>query len=94
MDAPEENEDDQSEASSGDVSDKKTTSIFLKDKDDTIAGRFSLRFLQMFAKAQKLSPTVTIYFKRDFPLVLLYRQKDFGTLKFALAPRALETGLN
>lgn len=90
-----ENEDDPSEASGGgDASDKKTTSIFLKDKDDTIAGRFSLRFLQMFAKAQKLSPTVTIYFKRDFPLVLLYRQKDFGTLKFALAPRALETGVN
>jgi len=63
------------------------SSIFLADKDDMIAGRFSLKFLQMFAKAQNLSPSVIIYFKQDFPLVLLYRMEDLGELKFALSPQ-------
>ena len=66
---------------------KDKTSIFLDDRDDTIAGRFALKFLQMFAKAQNLSPNVVIYFKQNFPLVLLYKMRDFGELKFALAPK-------
>jgi len=66
---------------------KDRTSIYLDDRDDTIAGRFSLKFLQMFAKAQNLSPNVVIYFKQNFPLVLLYKMRDFGELKFALAPK-------
>jgi proliferating cell nuclear antigen len=77
-------EDDEEEDSPA-VKDK--TSILLTDRDDTIAGRFSLRFLQMFAKAQNLSPNVIIYFKQNFPLVLLYKMRDFGELKFALAPQ-------
>jgi hypothetical protein len=64
-----------------------STSIYMADKDDTIAGRFDLRFLQMFAKAQNLSPNVVIYFKQDFPLVLLYKMADLGELKFALCPK-------
>lgn len=88
--ADEDEDDEDDDEDDDEVPDEKRTSIFLKDKDDTIAGRFSLRFLQMFAKAQKLSPTVRIYFKLNFPLVLLYQMKDFGTLKFALAPRAEE----
>lgn len=71
---------------------QKKTSIMLTDKDDTIAGRFSLKFLQMFAKAQNLSPNVIIYFKKDFPLVLLYKIKNLGDLKFALAPRVAPNG--
>ena len=66
---------------------KNRTSIVLIDRDDTIAGRFSLKFLQMFAKAQNLSPNVVIFFKQNFPLVLLYKMRDFGELKFALAPQ-------
>lgn len=66
---------------------KKKTAIFLKDKDESIAGRFPLKFLQMFAKAQGLSPNVSIFFKKDFPLVLLYKMSGLGDLKFALAPR-------
>lgn len=70
---------------------KDKTSICLVDRDDTIAGRFSLKFLQMFAKAQNLSPNVVIYFKQNFPLVLLYKMRDFGELKFALAPQVHPT---
>lgn len=82
-------EDDESGLTSrrGQSSEKKKTSIMLTDKDDTIAGRFSLKFLQMFAKSQNLSPNVIIYFKKDFPLVLLYKIRGLGDLKFALAPR-------
>lgn len=63
------------------------STIFLSDKDDMISGRFSLKFLQMFAKAQNLSPNVVIYFKQDFPLVLLYKMAELGELKFALSPQ-------
>jgi proliferating cell nuclear antigen len=73
--------------------DKKRTAIYLKDKDDPIAGRFALKFLQMFAKAQSLSPNVVIYFKKDYPLVLLYKMSELGELKFALAPRVAPTTL-
>lgn len=69
------------------ASKEEQSSIFLADKDDMIAGRFSLKFLQMFAKAQNLSPNVVIYFKQDFPLVLLYKMADLGELKFALSPQ-------
>lgn len=71
---------------------KEKTSIMFVDKDDTIAGRFSLKFLGMFAKAQNLSPNVIIYFKKDYPLVLLYRIRGLGDLKFAIAPRVNATG--
>lgn len=71
----------------GAADEKKRTSVFVKDKDDPIAGRFALKFLQMFAKAQSLSPNVIIYFKKDFPLVLQYKMSELGDLKFALAPR-------
>lgn len=67
------------------------SSIFLADKDDMIAGRFSLKFLQMFAKAQNLAPSVVIYFKQDFPLVLLYKMAELGELKFALSPQIAPT---
>lgn len=72
---------------------KKKTSIYVQDKDDPIAGRFALRFLQMFAKAQSLSPNVIIYFKKDYPLVLQYKMSELGDLKFALAPRISPTPL-
>lgn len=55
--------------------------------DEMIAGRFSLKFLQMFAKAQNLSNHVIIYFKQEYPLVLLYKIADLGDLKFALSPQ-------
>lgn len=66
------------------ANEEEKSSIFLADKDEIIAGRFSLKFLQMFSKAQNLSPNVIIYFKQDYPLVLLYKMNDFGELKFAL----------
>jgi proliferating cell nuclear antigen len=69
------------------------TAIYLKDKEDPISGRFALKFLQMFAKAQSLSPNVVIYFKKDYPLVLLYKMSELGELKFALAPRLAPTTL-
>ncbi len=74
-------------ATSAEDKEKKKTSILVTNKDEPIAGRFSLRFLQMFAKAQNLSPNVVIYFKKDYPLVLQYKIGELGELKFALAPR-------
>jgi hypothetical protein len=66
------------------------STVFFSDKDDIISGRFSLKFLQMFAKAQNLSPNVVVYFKQDYPLVLSYKMADLGELKFALSPRVTQ----
>ena len=83
--------DDSEDDDSKQVDAKNRTSIFMINPDDTIAARFSLKFLQMFAKAQNLSPNVVIYFKHEYPLVLLYKMRDLGELKFALAPRVAPT---
>ena len=70
-----------------DEDDNKKVSIYINDKEEMIAARFSLEFLQMFAKAKNLAPNVVVYFKRDFPLVLHYKMRDLGELKFALAAK-------
>jgi proliferating cell nuclear antigen len=55
--------------------------------EDTIEGRFSLKFLNAFAKSQNLCQVVELYMKRDYPLILLYRVANLGKLRFALAPQ-------
>lgn len=69
-----------------------STAIVMANKDDIIAGRFSLKFLGMFAKAQCLAPNVVVYFKNDFPLVLSYKITGLGELKFALCPKVAASG--
>lgn len=60
---------------------------YYSDADKTITGRFSLKFLQMFAKASAVAPNVVIYFENDQPLILDYPVGEHGDLRFALAPR-------
>ena len=51
---------------------------------------FALRYLNMFAKSGMLSPQVTLYLSKEFPLMVEYKIQDIGQLKFFLAPRIAE----
>lgn len=57
------------------------------DGSEAIDGRFSLKFLNAFAKSQSLCQVVEMYMKRSYPLILLYRVANLGKLRFALAPQ-------
>lgn len=46
---------------------------------------YSLRYLSLFTRASSLSNVLTLYIKKDFPLVLQYAIANLGTLKFCLA---------
>jgi proliferating cell nuclear antigen len=59
----------------------------LQDDSPAIDGRFSLKFLNAFAKSQNLCQVVELYMKKDYPLILLYRVANLGKLRFALAPQ-------
>lgn len=59
----------------------------MADNNETvIEGKFSLKFLNAFAKAVSLCSLVELYMRRDYPLILLYRIANLGKLKFALSP--------
>lgn len=58
-----------------------------EDGEPAIEGRFSLKFLNAFAKSQNLCQVVELYMKKDYPLILLYRVANLGKLRFALAPQ-------
>ena len=49
-------------------------------------GRFSLKFLNMFTKANSLSSTVDIYLKNNYPLVLMFSVANLGKILFCLSP--------
>ena len=48
---------------------------------------FALRYLNFFTKATTLSSSVILSFKAENPLVVEYRIREFGDLKFYLAPK-------
>jgi proliferating cell nuclear antigen len=48
---------------------------------------YSLKFLQVFAKATKLSYDLKIQMKQDKPITLSYHIPNLGLLRFSLAPQ-------
>lgn len=48
---------------------------------------FALRYLNSFAKATPLSPTVTLSMSKELPVVVEYRIADMGHVRFYLAPK-------
>ena len=51
------------------------------------AGRFSLKFMNLFGRASSLSQQTSIYLKNQHPLVLSYDVGSLGELKFLLTPQ-------
>lgn len=58
------------------------------DETKELIGMFSMEALNSFCKASSLCPTVNIYLKKDYPIVLLYSVASLGVIKFALGPKA------
>lgn len=46
-----------------------------------------MRYLNFFTKATSLSSTVILSMSKDVPLVVEYRIKDIGYIRYYLAPK-------
>lgn len=61
------------------------------EKEDTgseiIQGIFSLKYLTLFAKCTNLCPSIQIYLKNDYPLIVCYSVGSLGEIKMCLAPK-------
>lgn len=55
--------------------------------DEPVKLQFALRYLNLFAKAGALGPTVILSMSEDVPIVVEYPVGDFGFIKFYLAPK-------
>lgn len=70
-------------------SDKKEEQTIL-EVDEPVTLSFALRYLNLFNKAQSLSPQVVLYLSGETPLVVEYKIEKLGSLKFYLAPKINE----
>jgi len=54
--------------------------------EEIVQGLFELRFLIIFTKCTNLCPTVTLYLKNDYPLIVRYAISSLGEVKLVLSP--------
>jgi proliferating cell nuclear antigen len=53
---------------------------------DIVQGIFQLKHLVLFTKCTSLCPSIELYLKNDFPLILRYTVANLGEIKLVLAP--------
>jgi len=53
---------------------------------DIVQGIFQLKHLVLFTKCTSLCPSIELYLKNDFPLILQYTVANLGLVKLVLAP--------
>jgi proliferating cell nuclear antigen len=58
-----------------------------KKKDDIIHGIYDLKNLLLFTKCTNLCDNIEIHFEKDFPLTIIYRVGDLGSLRFCLSEK-------
>ena len=58
---------------------------------EIIQGIFSLKYLTLFAKCTNLCPSIQIYLKNDYPLIVCYSVGSLGEIKMCLAPKHSST---
>jgi proliferating cell nuclear antigen PCNA len=56
------------------------------DVEPVFIGRYMCKFLLLFCKSSGMCPTVEIFFKENFPMIVIYSVADLGTIKFGLCP--------
>lgn len=59
----------------------------LAQNAEIIQGIFSLKYLTLFAKCTNLCPSIQIYLKNDYPLIVCYNVGSLGEIKMCLAPK-------
>lgn len=52
---------------------------------DIVQGVFSLKHLVLFTKCTNLCPTMELYLKNDYPLIIKYDVSSLGSIRLALA---------
>ena len=62
-----------------------THGLNVNNTNNTIGGKFSLKYINLFTKSTNLSNTLDIYLKNDFPLMLKYNVANLGDIMFILA---------
>jgi len=72
------------ETSGGDEKPEDTTTI---EAEEAIELTFALRYLNFFTKATPLSTKVHLKMAPDVPLVVEYKIKNFGYIRYYLAPK-------
>jgi proliferating cell nuclear antigen len=53
---------------------------------EIVQGIFQLKHLVLFTKCTSLCPSIELYLKNDFPLILRYTVANLGEIKLVLAP--------
>lgn len=72
-------------------SEKSQNIVIQKNKEDDnleqeiIQGVFSLKYLLIFTKCTNLCPSVEIYLKNSYPIILRYSIASLGEIKLCLA---------
>lgn len=54
--------------------------------NEIVQGIFQLKHLVLFTKCTSLCPSIELYLKNDFPLILKYTVANLGEVKLVLAP--------
>ena len=52
---------------------------------EIVQGIFELKYLTMFTKCTNLCPSIELYLKNDYPLVLRYMVANLGEIRLVLA---------
>lgn len=60
--------------------------LTFKKCDDSVTGKYSLKYINLFTKSTNLSNTLEIYLKPNFPLMIKYNVANLGDIMFCLAP--------
>jgi proliferating cell nuclear antigen len=54
--------------------------------NEVVQGIFQLRHLVLFTKCTSLCPSIEMYLKNNYPLILKYTVANLGDVKLLLAP--------
>lgn len=60
---------------------------------EIVQGIFQLKHLVLFTKCTSLCPSIELYLKNDFPLILRYTVANLGEVKLVLAPMKNKQGV-
>lgn len=81
----------QSNSTSDEESEKKTSAIRIKVEDE-IEQTFALSYLEKFAKAGAICDTVNLMLNPEVPFVVQYKIPELGYLRYFLAPKIENEG--
>ena len=56
------------------------------ERSEVVQGVFQLKHLVLFTKCTSLCPSIEMYLKNDYPLILKYTVANLGEVKLVLAP--------